>query len=95
VDHPVLLSPTWTQPAFEADWDISGDDGSMGTLELMRPVLPGNLLGLPCAVVPGGMADGLPVGVQVIGDRYTDLRVLAVAEQVEQALGTLTPIDPR
>lgn len=95
VDHPVLLTPTWTQPAFEADWDISGDDGSMGTLELMRPVLPGNLLGLPCAVVPGGMADGLPVGVQVIGDRYTDLRVLAVAEQVEQALGTLTPIDPR
>lgn len=94
-DHPVLLSPTWSQPAFVADWDISGEEGSMGTLELMRPVLPGNLLGLPCAVVPGGMADGLPVGVQVIGDRYTDLRVLSVAQQVEDALGTITPIDPR
>ncbi|MFM8825640.1 MAG: amidase, partial [Actinomycetota bacterium] len=94
-DHPVLLSPTWSQPAFVADWDISGEEGSMGTLELMRPVLPGNLLGLPCAVVPGGMADGLPVGVQVIGDRYTDLRVLAVAQQVEDALGIITPIDPR
>ena len=95
VDHPVLLSPTWSQPAFVADWDISGEEGSMGTLELMRPVLPGNLLGLPCAVVPGGMADGLPVGVQVIGDRYTDLRVLSVAQQVEDALGVITPIDPR
>jgi len=95
VEHPVLLSPTWSQPAFVADWDISGEEGSMGTLELMRPVLPGNLLGLPCAVVPGGMADGLPVGVQVIGDRYTDLRVLSVAQQVEDALGTITPIDPR
>ena len=95
VDHPVLLTPTWTQPAFEADWDISGEDGSMGTLELMRPVLPGNLLGLPCAVVPAGMADGLPVGVQVIGDRFTDLRVLSVAEQIEQAMGIMTPIDPR
>ena len=94
-DHPVLLSPTWSQPAFVADWDISGEEGSMGTLELMRPVLPGNLLGLPCAVVPGGMADGLPVGVQVIGDRYTDLRVLSVAQQVEDAFGTITPIDPR
>ena len=94
-DHPVLLSPTWSQPAFVADWDISGEEGSMGTLELMRPVLPGNLLGLPCAVVPGGMADGLPVGVQVIGDRYTDLRVLSVAQQVEDALGIITPIDPR
>ena len=95
VDHPVLLMPTWTQPAFVADWDISGEEGSMGTLELMRPVLPGNLLGLPCAVVPGGMAEGLPVGVQVVGDRYTDLRVLSVAQQVEDALGILTPIDPR
>ncbi len=94
-DHPVLLSPTWSQPAFVADWDIAGEEGSIGTLELMRPVLPGNLLGLPCAVVPGAMTEGLPVGVQVIGDRYTDLRVLSVAQQIEDALGIITPIDPR
>ena len=95
VSHQILLTPTWTQPAFVADYDISGEEGSNGTLELMRPVLPGNLLGLPCAVVPAGMADGLPVGVQIIGDRFTDLRVLAVAQQIEDALGILTPIDPR
>ena len=53
-EHQALLLPTWTQPAFVADWDISGEDGSMGTLELMRPVLPGNLLGLPCVVTPAG-----------------------------------------
>lgn len=94
-EHHVVLLPTWTQPAFPADWDISGEAGSMGTLELMRPVLPGNLLGLPCAVVPAGMADGLPVGVQVMGGAYTDLRCLAVAEQIEGALGLETPIDPR
>lgn len=94
-DHHVVLCPTWTQPAFVADWDISGQEGSDGTLELMRPVLPGNLLGLPCVVTPAGMADGLPVGVQVMGARYTDLRCLAVAEQVEAALGLDTPIDPR
>lgn len=94
-EHPVLLCPTWTQPAFVADYDISGEEGQIGTLELMRPVLPGNLLGLPCAVVPAGMADDLPVGVQVMGGRYTDLRVLAVAEQIESVLGLDTPIDPR
>jgi amidase len=94
-DHHAVLLPTWTQPAFAADWDISGDEGSTGTLELMRPVLPGNLLGLPCAVVPAGMAEGLPVGVQVMGGAYTDLRCLAVAEQIEAALGLETPIDPR
>lgn len=94
-EHQVVLSPTWTQPAFEADWDISDGDGSTGTLELMRPVLPGNLLGLPCVVTPAGMADGLPVGVQVMGARYTDLRCLSIAEQIEAALGLETPIDPR
>jgi hypothetical protein len=30
-----------------------------------------------------------------MGARYTDLRCLAVAEQVEAALGLDTPIDPR
>lgn len=94
-EHPVVLCPTWTQPAFEADWDISGEAGSTGTLELMRPVLPGNLLGLPCAVVPAGVADDLPVGVQVMGPRYSDLRCLSIAERIEAALGLDTPIDPR
>lgn len=94
-DHQVVVLPTWTQPAFVADWDISGDEGSTGTLELMRPVLPGNLLGLPCVVTPAGMCDDLPIGVQVMGARYTDLRCLSIAEQIEAALGLETPIDPR
>ncbi|MGN6794205.1 MAG: amidase [Streptosporangiaceae bacterium] len=91
---PVLLSPVWSQPAFPLDFDIESADGAIATLELMRPVLPANLLGTPAAVVPAGMADGLPVGVQVMGGKYTDLRCLAVAEAIERRLGPLTPIDP-
>lgn len=94
-DYPVLLCPTWSQPAFVADFDISSEAGSMATSELMRPVLPGNLLGLPSVVVPAGMADDLPVGVQVLGARFTDLRCLSIAEQIEDVLGLPTPIDPR
>ena len=56
--------------------------------------LPANLLGTPAAVVAAGMADGLPVGVQIMGGKYTELRCLAVAEAIEQRLGPLTPIDP-
>jgi len=93
VEHPVLLSPTWALPAFEhgADARATSNEQMLATI---RPVLPMNLLGLPSAVVPAGLADGLPVGVQVVGDRFTDLRCLAVAEQIEAALGVLTPIDP-
>ena len=93
-DYPLLLSPVWSQPAFPLDYDIASAEGAAGTLELMRPVLPANLLGTPAAVVPAGMADGLPVGVQVMGARYTDLRCLAVAGIIEQRLGPITPIDP-
>ncbi len=92
--YQVLLSPTWTQPPFVYDFDINSEAGALATVELMRPVLPANLLGLPAVVVPGGMADSLPVGVQVTGARYTDLRCLALAEQIESACGLSTPIDP-
>jgi amidase len=96
-EYPVLLSPVWSQPAFPLDFDIASLEGAFATLELMRPVLPANLLGTPAAVVPAGMTEDLPVGVQVMGGKYTELRCLAVAEVIEQRLGTLiplTPIDP-
>ncbi len=93
-EYPVLLSPVWSQPAFPLDFDIATPEGAAATLELMRPVLPANLLGTPAAVVPAGMADGLPVGVQVMGGKYTELRCLSVAEAIEHRLGPLTPIDP-
>jgi amidase len=93
-EYPVLLSPVWSEPAFPVGFDLADPDGARATLELIRPVLPANLLGTPAAVVPAGMADGLPVGVQVMGGRYTELRCLAVAEVIERRLGTLTPIEP-
>ncbi len=90
----ILLSPVWTQPPFVYDADIASLQGAIDTFELLRPVLPGNLLGVPCVAVPAGMAGGLPTGVQVIGARFTDLRCLAIAEQIEAECGLVTPIDP-
>jgi amidase len=91
----VLLSPTWTQPPFAHGADVGTLEGAIGTLELMRPVLPANLLGLPAAVVPADVVEGLPVGAQFTGNRFADLVVLAAAQAVEDAVGTFTPIDAR
>jgi Asp-tRNA(Asn)/Glu-tRNA(Gln) amidotransferase A subunit family amidase len=47
-----------------------------------------NAMSLPAVAVPVGRTpDGLPIGVQVIGRRYRELEVLAVARELEQALG--------
>ncbi len=93
-EYDVLLMPTWTQPPFELGADVVSVDAAQGVLEQIRPVLPANLLGLPAAIVPVGMADGLPVGAQLIGRRFADLTCLNAAEMLEQAFGTITPIDP-
>jgi Asp-tRNA(Asn)/Glu-tRNA(Gln) amidotransferase A subunit family amidase len=58
------------------------------------PVLPANVFSLPAAVVPCGTTDGLPVGAQVMGDRFTDLRCLAIAQQFQSSVGAPVPIDP-
>ncbi|MFK7917966.1 MAG: amidase [Ilumatobacter sp.] len=90
--HPILLTPTWAMPAFEHGEDLA--EGDQLIRDTLRPVTPINFLGLPAAVVPHGTADGLPVGIQVVGDRFTDFRCLDVAEQIEAANDPLLPIDP-
>ena len=90
-DTPLLLSPTWTQLPFELGFDVAH---TAETVELMRPVVPANLLGLPSACVPAGRdeATGLPVGVLLTGPLGRDEWCLDAAEAVEAALGLATPI---
>jgi amidase len=94
-EHDVLLLPTWAQPPFELGFDVSSVENAKAVLELMRPVLPGNVLGLPGAVVPVGMADGTPVGAQLMARRFADLTTLRAAAELEARFGVITPIDPR
>jgi aspartyl-tRNA(Asn)/glutamyl-tRNA(Gln) amidotransferase subunit A len=49
--------------------------------------LPVNIAGLPGISVPCGMADGLPVGLQVIGRAFDEETVLRVADAYERAAG--------
>ncbi len=92
-EYPILIGPTWAQPAFAHGADL--DPANLDLIrDTIRPVVVANLLGTPAAITPAGIVDGLPVGVQVMGDRFTDLRCLTVAAEIESMVGTFTPIDP-
>jgi amidase len=93
-EYPVLLSPTWARRAFGHGDDLDPDTAVEMMTDTIRPVVPSNLLGTPAVVTPAGVVDGLPVGVQVMGDRFTDLRCLTVAAEIESLVGPITPIDP-
>ncbi len=44
-----------------------------------------NLAGIPACSVPAGLSsNGLPLGVQVVGKRFDDLKVLRLAKHIEQ-----------
>ncbi|MGI5170722.1 hypothetical protein ACQEU3_40870 [Spirillospora sp. CA-253888] len=49
------------------------------------------VLGFPGVSVPTGVADGLPVSVQIIGGRFTENLILDVAESIESRAPRLTP----
>ncbi len=51
--------------------------------------LPINIAGLPAISIPGGFADGLPIGLQIIGKPFSEETVLRVAFAYEQATGWL------
>ncbi len=85
-DVPILLSPVCLGPAFrhgEGNWRPR-----TGYRDTMRHSQWLNLAGFPGVSVPMGFsAEGLPIGVQVIGRPNEDEVVLAVAEVLEEARG--------
>ena len=51
-----------------------------------RLVVLCNLTGHPGLVVPAGLDDGgLPIGIQIIGPRWSDMRLLEIAGALERA----------
>jgi Asp-tRNA(Asn)/Glu-tRNA(Gln) amidotransferase A subunit family amidase len=89
---PVLLMPVSSGPAFrhgEGGWT---ENDPANYLVTMRFTQWFNLLGLPAAVVPvAKSADGLPIGIQVIGRPYEEEVVLEVAALIEEAFGWQRP----
>jgi amidase len=92
-DHPILLCPVASIPAFrpgERSWNIEGRD--VAYLDAVRHTQWFNLLAAPAAVVPVGRSpEGLPIGVQIVARPYEDEVALGVAAVVDAAFGYRPP----
>jgi aspartyl-tRNA(Asn)/glutamyl-tRNA(Gln) amidotransferase subunit A len=49
--------------------------------------LPINIAGLPAISIPAGFANGLPIGLQIIGKPFAEETILQIAHADEQAAG--------
>jgi len=47
--------------------------------------IPVNIAGLPAISIPAGFADGLPIGMQIIGKPFSEETILKIAYAYEQA----------
>jgi Asp-tRNA(Asn)/Glu-tRNA(Gln) amidotransferase A subunit family amidase len=50
---------------------------------------PWSLIGVPALTIPAGLADGLPVGLQLVANAWQEARLLRVSAWVETILGPL------
>lgn len=78
----VILSPTSPTPAFRLG-EKADDPVTMYLSDVFTIAV--NLAGLPAMSVPAGLVDGLPVGLQLIGDYFDEGRLLNVAHRFQQA----------
>ncbi|MFF3926463.1 Asp-tRNA(Asn)/Glu-tRNA(Gln) amidotransferase subunit GatA [Paenibacillus lactis] len=77
----VVIGPTAPTTAFKLGTQVD-DPLTMYLNDILT--IPVSLAGVPAVSVPCGFADGLPVGMQIIGKAFDESTVLRVAHAFEQ-----------
>lgn len=87
--YELLLLPVTGTPAFRLGSDLPGKIAGVpaGFPQWLGFLYPFNLSGQPAASIPCGSTDsGLPIGLQMVGRRFQDGRLLKAAAAFEQIL---------
>lgn len=86
----VIMGPTTPNPAFKLG-EKSNDPVTMYLEDIYTIAV--NLAGLPGMSIPAGLTAGLPCGLQLIGNHFSEERLLNIAHRFQQATDwhTLTP----
>lgn len=77
----VILGPTTLTPAFKLG-EKTSDPVSMYLNDIFT--IAANLAGIPGMSLPVGFIDGLPIGMQLMGNYFDEAKLLNVAHQYQQ-----------
>ena len=80
----LIVTPTAPSVAFKLG-DKTADPLAMYLNDFCT--VPMSLAGIPAISIPCGLADGLPVGLQIAGPAFSENRVLDAAYALEQSIG--------
>ncbi len=80
-DYDIILSPTSPSLPFKIGEKIE-DPLAMYKSDIFT--VPINLTGICAISIPCGYVEGLPVGLQIIGDKFEELKVLRLARAFEK-----------
>ena len=81
-DTDAILGPTSPSTAFAIGQKLD-DPVAMYLSDIYTTAV--NLAGLPAMSIPVGFADGLPVGMQLIGNYFDEAKLLQIAHQYQNA----------
>ncbi len=93
-DFPVVLCPVSGELPFDQQLDVSSEAAFARLFEaqLTQRALPA--IGMPALSVATGVANGRPVGVQLISPRYREDILLAAGKDIEAAGSPVRVADP-
>jgi amidase len=86
---PLIVAPVGATPAYPHDTHkVTVGGQTLSTFRAFSYPQAFNVFDLPVVVVPAGRsAEGLPIGIQIIGAPFAEETVLVAAAIVEEALG--------
>ncbi|MFX1374524.1 MAG: amidase [Promethearchaeota archaeon] len=86
-NYDILITPTIAVPPFELGimFPPKINEKNVSPTAWMPFSFPFNLTGHPAASIPcGWSSEGLPIGMQIVGNRFSDLLVLQVSKAFEE-----------
>lgn len=91
-DWDVWLTPVAATPAFShrPAWNAVEIDGKLYPHAVANGAytMPFNLSGHPAVVIPIGQThNGLPIGLQIVGKRWREMELLAIAQELDKVVG--------